>query len=155
MPFLDSTGYWDCSWHSGTEDICHARCLKQEKRTERWHDKGDSPHDSKYHSQFNKLGNSWLRQYVWLAYGKLQLLGQQNWEEAEIGLKSCKEFIERGLEVGSLQQILSEKKHVIEGMKVVSKQIEPVMFQPVEETNIMFTENKMAAKNIKSKVLAQ
>ena len=79
-----------------------------------------------------------------VAKGKLQLLGEQK-EEAELAmvqLKSCKEFVEKGLEVGSQQQILSEKKSMIEGMEVVSTQINPDVFQPVEEANITFTGNK-------------
>ena len=79
-----------------------------------------------------------------VAKGKLHLLGQQK-EEAELAmvqLKSCKEFVEKGLEVGSQQQILSEKKSMIEGMEVVSTQINPDVFQPVEEANISFTGNK-------------
>ena len=79
-----------------------------------------------------------------VANGKLQLLGQQK-KEAELALvqlKSCKELVEKGLEVGSQQQILSEKKSMIEGMEVVSTQINPYVFQPVEEANITFTGNK-------------
>ena len=87
-----------------------------------------------------------------IAKGKLQLLGRQK-EEAELAvvqLKSCKEFIEKGLEVGSQQQILSEKKSMMEGMEVVSTQINPDMFQPVEEANITFTGNKKLVESCKN-----
>ena len=87
-----------------------------------------------------------------VAKGKLQLLGQQK-EEAELAviqLKSCKEFVEKGLEVGSQQQILSEKKSMIEGMKVVSTQINPDVFQLVEEANITFTVNKKLVESCKN-----
>ena len=87
-----------------------------------------------------------------VAKSKLQLLGQQK-EEAELAvvqLKSCKEFIEKGLEVGSQQQILSEKKSMIEGMEVVSTQINPDVFQPVEEANITFTGNKKSVESCKN-----
>ena len=87
-----------------------------------------------------------------VAKGKLQLLGQQK-EEAELSLvqlKSCKEFVEKGLEVGSQQQILSEKKSMIEGMEVVSAQINPDVFQPVEEANITFTGNNKLVESCKS-----
>ena len=87
-----------------------------------------------------------------IAKGKLQLLGQQK-EEAELALvqlKSCKEFVEKGLEVGSQQQILSEKKSMIEGMEVVSTQINPDVFQPVEEANITFTVNKKLIESCKN-----
>ena len=87
-----------------------------------------------------------------VAKGKLQLLGQQK-EEAELAvvqLKSCKEFVEKGLEVGSQQQILSEKKSMIEGMEVVSTQINPDVFQPVEEANITFTGNKKLVESCKN-----
>ena len=84
-----------------------------------------------------------------VAKGKLQLLGEQK-EEAELAvvqLKSCKEFVEKGLEVGSQQQIL---KSMIEGMKVVSTQINPDVFQPVEEANITFTGNKKLVESCKN-----
>ena len=87
-----------------------------------------------------------------VAEGKLQLLGQQK-EEAELALvqlKSCKEFVEKGLEVGSQQQILSEKKSMIEGMEVVSTQINPDVFQPIEEANITFTGNKKLVESCKN-----
>ena len=87
-----------------------------------------------------------------VAKGKLQLLGEQK-EEAELAvvqLKSCKEFVEKGLEVGSQQQILSEKKSMIEGMEVVSTQINPDVFQPVEEANITFTGNKKLVESCKN-----
>ena len=87
-----------------------------------------------------------------VAKSKLQLLGQQK-EEAELAvvqLKSCKEFVEKGLEVGSQQQILSEKKSMIEGMEVVSTQINPDVFQPVEEANITFTGNKKLVESCKN-----
>ena len=87
-----------------------------------------------------------------VAKGKLQLLGRQK-EEAELAvvqLKSCKEFVEKGLELGSQQQILSEKKSMIEGMEVVSTQINPDVFQPVEEANITFTGNKKLVESCKN-----
>ena len=87
-----------------------------------------------------------------VAKGKLQLLGEQK-EEAELAvvqLKSCKEFVEKGLEVGSQQQILSEKKSMIEGMEVVSTQINPDLFQPVEEADITFTGNKKLVESCKN-----
>ena len=87
-----------------------------------------------------------------VAKGKLQLLGEQK-EEVELAvaqLKSCKEFVEKGLEVGSQQQILSEKKSMIEGMEVVSTQINPDVFQPVEEANILFTGNKKLVESCKN-----
>ena len=67
-----------------------------------------------------------------------------------VQLKSCKEFVEKGLEVGSQQQILSEKKSMIEGMEVVSTQINPDVFQPVEEANITFTGNKKLVESCKN-----
>ena len=81
-----------------------------------------------------------------VAKGKLQLLGQQKEEVklALVQLKSVKEFVKKGLEVGSPQQILSEKKNLIQGMEAVSEKIDPDVFQPLEEANITFTENKEA-----------
>ena len=67
-----------------------------------------------------------------------------------VQLKSCKELVEKGLEVGSQQQILSEKKSMIEGMEVVSTQINPDVFQPVEEANITFTGNKKLVESCKN-----
>ena len=87
-----------------------------------------------------------------VAKGKLQLLGRQK-EKAELALaelKHCKESVEKGLEVGSQQQILSEKKSMIEGVEVVSTQINPGVFQPVEEANISLTGNKKLLESCKS-----
>ena len=92
-----------------------------------------------------ELGEQLEGEVISIAKGKLQLLGKQK-EEVELALvqlKSCKEFVEKGLEVGSQQQILSEKKSMIEGMEVVSTQINPGVFQPIEEANITFTGNKL------------
>ena len=91
-----------------------------------------------------KAGEQLIETVNSIAQYKLQLLGQQR-EEAELALvqlKSCKEFVEKSLEIGSQQQILSEKKSMIKGMEIVSTQINPDVFQPVEEANIVFTENK-------------
>ena len=93
-----------------------------------------------------------LEEVTRVAKGKLQLLGEQK-EEVELAvvqLKSCKELVEKGLEVGSQQQILSEKKSMIEGMEVVSTQINPDVFQPVEEANITFIGNKKLVESCKN-----
>ena len=82
---------------------------------------------------------------------KLKLLGEQV-KEAETALKqlkSCEEYIEQSLEVGSPQQILSEKQRMIQGMEVASKQINPEVFQPVEEADITFTSNKALVDSCK------
>ena len=82
---------------------------------------------------------------------KLKLLGEQV-KEAETALKqlkSCEEYIEQSLEVGSPQQILSEKQRMIQGMGAVSKQINPEVFQPVEEADITFTRNKALVDSCK------
>ena len=83
---------------------------------------------------------------------KLKLLGEQV-KEAETALKqlkSCEEYIEQSLEVGSPQQILLEKQRMIEGMGAVSEQINPEVFQPVEEADITFTRNKTVIDNCRN-----
>ena len=77
---------------------------------------------------------------------KLKLLGEQvkEAETALVQLKSCEEYIEQSLEVGSPQQTLSEKQRMIQGMEVASKQINPEKCQPVERADIRFTRNKDA-----------
>ena len=99
-----------------------------------------------------RCGEQLVEEVGKVAEGKLQLLGQQKVEAetALMQLKSCKEFVEKGLEVGSPQQILSEKQTLIEGMEAVSNHIDPAVFEPVEEANITFAENKMAVESCRS-----
>ena len=82
---------------------------------------------------------------------KLRLLGEQvkEAETALVQLKSCEEYIEQSLEVGSPQQILLEKQRMIQGMEVASEQINPEVFQPVEEADITFTRNKALVDSCK------
>ena len=74
---------------------------------------------------------------------KIQLLTKQR-EEAETvlkQLKGCEEFVEQSLKVGSQQQILREKQNMVQVMKTVNQDVDPVVFQPIEEANITFTSN--------------
>ena len=75
---------------------------------------------------------------------KIQLLTKQR-EEAEIVLKTlkgCEEFVEQSLKVGSQQQILREKQNMVQVMTTVNQDVNPVVFQPIEEANITFTSNQ-------------
>ena len=75
---------------------------------------------------------------------KTQLLAKQR-EEAETilnQLKGCEEFVEQSLKVGSQQQVLREKQNMIQIMTIVNQDVNPVIFQPIEEANITFTRNQ-------------
>ena len=75
---------------------------------------------------------------------KIQLLTKQR-EEAETvlkQLKGCEEFVEQSLKVGSQQQILREKQNMVQVMTTVNQDVNPVVFQPIEEANITFTSNQ-------------
>ena len=75
---------------------------------------------------------------------KIQLLTKQR-EEAETvlkQLKGCEEFVEQSLKVGSQQQILREKQNMVQVMTKVNQDVNPVVFQPIEEANITFTSNQ-------------
>ena len=75
---------------------------------------------------------------------KIQLLTKQR-EEAETvlkQLKSCEEFVEQSLKVGTQQQILREKQNMVQVMTTVNQDVNPVVFQPIEEANITFTSNQ-------------
>ena len=75
---------------------------------------------------------------------KIQLLTKQR-EEAETvlkQLKGCEEFVEQSLKVGSQQQILREKQNMVQVMTAVNQDVNPVVFQPIEEANITFTSNQ-------------
>ena len=75
---------------------------------------------------------------------KIQLLTKQR-EEAETvlkQLKGCEEFVEQSLKVGSQQQILREKQNMVQVMTTVNQDVNPVVFQPIEEVNITFTSNQ-------------
>ena len=75
---------------------------------------------------------------------KIQLLTKQR-EEAETvlkQLKGCEEFVEQSLKLGSQQQILREKQNMVQVMTTVNQDVNPVVFQPIEEANITFTSNQ-------------
>ena len=75
---------------------------------------------------------------------KIQLLTKQR-EEAETvlkQLKGCEEFVEQSLKLGSQQQILREKQNMVQVMTTVNHDVNPVVFQPIEEANITFTSNQ-------------
>ena len=75
---------------------------------------------------------------------KIRLLTKQR-EEAETvlkQLKGCEEFVEQSLKVGSQQQILREKRNMVQVMTIVNQDVNPVVFQPIEEANITFTSNQ-------------
>ena len=74
---------------------------------------------------------------------KIELLTKQR-EEADTvlkQLKGCEEFVEQSLKVGTQQQILREKPNMIQVMTTVNQDVNPVVFQPIEEANITFTSN--------------
>ena len=76
---------------------------------------------------------------------KTQLLTKQR-EEAETilnQLKGCEKFVEQSLKVGSQQQVLREKQNMVQVMTTVNQDVNPVVFQPIEEANITFTRNQM------------
>ena len=75
---------------------------------------------------------------------KTQLLTKQK-EEAETmlnQLKGCEDFVEQSLKVGSQQQVLREKQNMVQIMTIVNQDVNPVVFQPIEEANITFTRNQ-------------
>ena len=76
---------------------------------------------------------------------KIQLLTKQR-DEAETvlkQLKGCEEFVEQSLKVGSQQQILREKQNMVQVMTTVNQDVNPVVFQPIEEANIIFISNQI------------
>ena len=85
-----------------------------------------------------------VRQVDTAVQQKIQLLTKQR-EEAETvlkQLKGCEEFVEQSLKVGSQQQILREKQNMVQVMTTVNQDVNPVVFQPIEEANITFTSNQ-------------
>ena len=74
---------------------------------------------------------------------KIQLLTKQREEAVTVlkQLKGCEEFVEQSLKVGSQQQILREKQNMVQVMTTVNQDVNPVVFQPIEEANITFTSN--------------
>ena len=75
---------------------------------------------------------------------KTQLLTKQREEAQTIlkQLKGCEEFVEQSLKVGSQQQVLREKQNMVQVMTTVNQDVNPVVFQPIEEANITFTRNQ-------------
>ena len=74
---------------------------------------------------------------------KIQLLTKQKEEADKVlkQLKDCEEFVEHSLKVGTQQQILREKQNMIQVMTTVNQDVNPVVFQPIEEASIIFTSN--------------
>ena len=74
---------------------------------------------------------------------KIQLLTKQRVEAETVlkQLKGCEEFVEQSLKVWSQQQILKEKQNMVQVMTTVNQDVNPVVFQPIEEANITFTSN--------------
>ena len=75
---------------------------------------------------------------------KIQLLTKQREEAGTVlkQLKGCEEFVEQSLKVGTQQQILREKQNMVQIMTTVNQDVNPVVFQPIEEANITFTSNQ-------------
>ena len=72
---------------------------------------------------------------------KIQVLAKQR-EEVEIvlnQLKSCEEFAEQSLKVGSELQVLGEKRNMVQVMTKVNQDVDLDAFQPAEKANITFT----------------
>ena len=75
---------------------------------------------------------------------KIELLTKQREEAEKVlkQLKDCEEFVEQSLKVGTQQQILREKQNMVQVMTIVNQDVNPVVFQPIEEANITFTSNQ-------------
>ena len=75
---------------------------------------------------------------------KIQLLTKQR-EQAETVLNrltGCEEFVKQSLKVGSQQQVLREKRNMIQVMTTVNQGVNAFVFQPIEEANITFNRNQ-------------
>ena len=75
---------------------------------------------------------------------KLEVLSQQikTVDSMCTQLKSCREFVEEEMRVGSQQQVLTLEQQMVERMRVVSSRASSSELQPLEEANIRFTANK-------------
>ena len=65
-------------------------------------------------------------------------------KEADIAiaqLKSCEEFAEEELRIGSQQQILVMKRQMVERMRAVCSQVKEDSLQPLEETKLRFVKS--------------
>ena len=65
-------------------------------------------------------------------------------KEADIAiaqLKSCEEFAEEELRIGSQQQILVMKRQMVERMEAICSQVKEDSLQPLEETNLRFVKS--------------
>ena len=76
---------------------------------------------------------------------KIQLLTKQR-EKAEAvlnQLKNCEKLVEQNLKVGSQQLVLREKKSMVQVLTTVKREVNPIVFQPIEDANITFIKLKM------------
>ena len=93
------------------------------------------------HTQFQILERRLVQQVDTAVQQKLQLITNQR-EEAETvlkQLKSCEEFVEQSLKLGSQQQVLRDKQSMIQVMIIVNQDVNPVVFHPAIEEAITFT----------------
>ena len=75
---------------------------------------------------------------------KLSILGQQERKaEKKLGqLTDCLDFVEQGLKVGTLQQVLLAQPQMIDCMNSVIKSFKPESFQPLEQADIKLMKSK-------------
>ena len=60
---------------------------------------------------------------------------------SSVQLKSCEEFSEEELRIGSQQEILVTKRQMVERMVAVCSQVKKDIFKPLEETRLRFVKN--------------
>ena len=73
---------------------------------------------------------------------KIKLLSKQR-EQAErvhTQLKTCQDMVEQSLKEWSQLQVMIEKESMLYQMNTVSQNVDPTVFQPIEEPNTKFTQ---------------
>ena len=81
---------------------------------------------------------------------KTQLLAAQRQQAQRLHtqLNTCQEMIEHSLKELTEQQILTEKHTMINKMNTTTQNVDPTVFQPIENANIKFTKNETTKKEI-------
>ena len=93
-----------------------------------------------------------LQQLFVLVQQKIRLLKKQRIqaEKVHAQLKAYMELIEKSLKDWDQQQVMEEKERILNQMKSISQDVEPTVFQPIEEADI-----KVVKKEIVDEEIAQ
>ena len=100
--------------------------------------------------QVQRFERHLLQQVDTVVQQKRHLLTKQR-EQAErvhSQLKTCQDMVEQSLKEWSQLQVMMEKENMLYQIKTVSKNVDPKVFQPIEEADTKFTQTNIIGNDI-------